>query len=64
MSKLSKVLFVIWMVLAIACFIGAFYVTPAFVRVIGVLFGIVNLMIIMSWGLATIQAIIEKNKEK
>lgn len=52
------------MVLAIACFIGAFYVTPAFVRVIGVLFGIVNLMVIMSWGFATIQAIIEKNKEK
>ena len=64
MDKLSKVLFVLWIVLAIAAFIGAFWATPAIVRTLGIIFGVLNLTIIMSWVSAIIQARKESRKRQ
>ena len=66
MDKLSKFLFVLWIVLAIAAFIGAFWATPAIVRTLSIIFGIINMMIIMSWVSALIREKreIKKQKEK
>lgn len=64
MSKLAKVLFAVWMILAIASFVGAFWATPAIVRTLGIIFGVLNLTIIMSWVSALIQAKKENNKVK
>jgi membrane protein implicated in regulation of membrane protease activity len=59
MDKLSKVLFVLWTVLAIAAFIGAFWATPTIVRTLSIIFGIINMMIIMSW----VSALIREKRE-
>ena len=59
MDKLSKVLFVLWIVLAIAAFIGAFWATPTIVRTLSIIFGIINMMIIMSW----VSALIREKRE-
>ena len=64
MDKLSKVLFIIWMVLAVASFVAAFFVPVFWVKAISVSFGIVNMAIVLSWISATIQAKKEYNKEK
>lgn len=64
MSKLSKVLFGLWIVLAVAAFVGAFWTTPAIVRTLGIIFGILNLSIIMSWISAIIQGRKEYKKNK
>lgn len=64
MSKLSKFLFVLWIVLAIAAFVGAFWATPAIVRTLGIIFGVLNLTIIMSWVSAIIQARKESRKHQ
>lgn len=52
MSIQSKILFGLWMILAIACFVGAFFTTPLFVKIIGVIFGIINMSVIISWAIA------------
>lgn len=52
MSMQSKILFGLWMILAIACFIGAFFTSPLIVKIFGVIFGIINLCVIMSWLIA------------
>lgn len=64
MSKLSKVLFALWIVLAIVCFVCAFFTMPVFVRALGIIFGILNLSIIMSWGTAVLAARKEYKKQK
>lgn len=64
MSKLAKVLFAVWMILAIASFVGAFWATPAIVRTLGIIFGVLNLTIIMSWVSAIIQGRKEYKKNK
>ena len=63
MNKLGTILFVLWMVLAIAAFIGAFWVTSPIVRTLGIIFGVMNLTIIMSWISASIKAM-KEGKEK
>ena len=55
MDKLSKFLFGLWIVLAIAAFVGAFWATPAIVRTLGIIFGIINMMIVLSWVSAFIR---------
>ena len=64
MSKLSKILFGLWIVLAIAAFVGAFFATPAIVRTLGIIFGILNMTLIMSWTASLIQAKKEYKKQK
>ena len=48
----------------IAFFVVAFFVTPLIAKIILLVFGGLNLMIIGSWAIAFIQAIKEYNKAK
>ena len=54
----------VWSVLAIASFVVACFVTPLIAKIILLVFGGLNLMIIGSWAIAFIQAIKEYNKAK
>lgn len=54
----------VWSVLAIASFVVAFFVTPLIAKIILLVFGSINLMIIGSWAISLIQAIREYNKTK
>lgn len=46
---------VLWIILAITSFIGAFFVTPIFMKIVGIIFGVENLLIILSLGISLIQ---------
>ena len=63
-NKISNILLMVWSVLAIASFVVAFFVTPLIAKIILLVFGGLNLMIIGSWAIAFIQAIKEYNKAK
>ena len=52
----------VWSVLAIASFVAAFFVTPLIAKIILLVFGSINLMIIGSWAISFIQAVREYNK--
>lgn len=54
----------VWSVLAIASFVVAFFVTPLIAKIILLVFGGLNLMIVGSWTISLIQAIKEYNKAK
>lgn len=54
----------VWMVLAIASFVCSFWAAPLLMKVIGLVFGSLNLMIIGSWTISLIQAVREYNKTK
>ena len=66
MDKISVVLFICWIVLAIASFVCAFFATPFIVKLIGIIFGAENTLIIISWLLSIIQAkkVIDGQKDK
>ena len=64
MSRFSRVLFGLWIVLAVAAFIGAFFTPVIWIKVINVVFGGLNSLVILSWGLAAIQAMIENKRLK
>lgn len=53
-----------WMVLALVCFIAGFFIPIMFVKVINLVFGGLNMLIILSWVIATIQGKMEYNKLK
>lgn len=63
MTKFSKILLGVWMVLAIICFITCFWL-PLFPQITGIAFGILNMIIILSLGITHIQGIYWKNKLK
>ena len=46
----------VWMVLAIASFVCSFW-APLFIKIVGIVFGSLNLMIIGSWVISLIQGI-------
>lgn len=62
MDKLSKILFLVWIVLAIASFVASFW-APIVIKIIGLVFGSMNLMIIGSWVIATLQALNNKKND-
>lgn len=45
----------VWMVLAIASFVCSFWAAPLLMKVIGLVFGSLNLMIIGSWVISYFQ---------
>lgn len=45
-NKLTRILMAIWSVLAIAAFVCAFFTTPLVAKIVGLVFGVNNLMII------------------
>ena len=62
MNKLGKVLFIIWMVLAVLSFVVSFW-APLFFEVLGLVFGGFNMLTILSWTISTIQER-KRNKAK
>lgn len=58
MDKMTKVLFIVWCVLAVAAFAASFF-CPLIPKIIGIVFGGMNLLIIGAW----ISSIIEGRKE-
>lgn len=57
-------MFVIWVMLAIACFVGAFFTPVGWIKLIGLVFGGMNAFIILSWTITAIQDIVKNNKLK
>lgn len=64
MNRFSRVLFGLWIALALAAFIGAFFTPVMWLKVINVVFGGLNSLVIFSWGLSAIQAMIENKRLK
>lgn len=58
-NKMTRWLIAIWAILAIVSFVGSFFVTPVFFKWVGIIFGIENSLIILSWVISLIQAKIE-----
>ena len=57
-------MFVIWVMLAIACFVGAFFTPVMWIKLIGLVFGGMNAFIILSWTITAIQDILKNKKLK
>lgn len=55
-SRITKILIIIWAVLAVASFVSGWFVTPLFWSIVNWTFGGLNLMVIGSWTIATIAA--------
>ena len=53
----------VWMVLAIASFVCSFW-APLFIKIVGIVFGSLNLMIIGSWVISLIQGIAQARRLK
>lgn len=62
-NNLSKILFLVWMALAIASFVCSFW-APLLIKIIGIVFGSLNLMIIGSWVITFIQEAIATRRLK
>ena len=63
MDNTNKVLFIIWIVLAVLSFIASFW-APVVTMIIGLVFGGMNLAIIGTWLTATIAAAKEYKKHE
>ena len=64
MNKFGKILFLAWVVLALASFICAFFTPIAAIKVLNLVFGGLNILTILSWVIATIQGKMEYNRQK
>lgn len=61
MNKLAKILTGTWGVLALVSFISAFF-APLYFKIIGIVFGVLNLFIILAWVITYLQDLfIKKN---
>ncbi len=61
------ILFILWMVLAVASFVSNFFIPVTFIRVLGWVFGGFNMLIITSWVTAYFKekaALKKHNKEQ
>lgn len=69
MDKFGKIIFLVWTILAIASFVCSFW-APLFIKIVGIVFGALNLMIIGSWVITFFQEvraakrILKEEKEK
>ena len=61
-NKLTKILFLVWCGLAIASFVSSFW-APLIIKIIGIVFGSVNLLIMGSWAASIIQGRREYRKQ-
>lgn len=64
MGKLAKILFGVWMVLAITSFVSAFWMTPLFAKIIALVFGGENILIILSLAISSIEGMRAARKVK
>ena len=62
MNRLGKTMLGIWMVLAIAAFILAFFTTPLVAKIIGLVFGGLNILIILSLAISVVQGYVAARK--
>lgn len=51
MTKMSKILLIIWSLLAILNFIFAFWIEPIVLMITGLTFGAFNIIVILTWVL-------------
>lgn len=63
MNKLSKIMLLVWGVLALVSFISAFF-APLYFKIIGLIFGTLNIMVILSLVITWLQGIYYSNKIK
>lgn len=63
MNKMSKWLLGIWMILAVLSFVVSFW-APLFIKVVGIVFGSLNLMIIGSLVITYFQGLAQGRKLK
>lgn len=61
MSKFSKILMIIWGVLAILSFVSAFF-APLYFMIVGLVFGGMNMLVILSVVVAYLQMLYYQNK--
>ena len=61
MSKFSKILFLIWCILALVCFVSSFW-APLYFKIIGLAFGGMNVLIILSLVITFFQGLYWKRK--
>lgn len=61
MSKFSKILFLIWCILALVCFVSSFW-APLYFKIIGLAFGGINVLIILSLVITYFQGLYWTNK--
>lgn len=61
MTKFSKILLAVWCVLALICFISAFF-APLYFKIIGIAFGVLNLSVILTLVITYLQGLYWKNK--
>ena len=62
MNKMTKILFAMWLILAIACFVGAFFTPVIWIKVLGLVFGAENMMIILAWIIGMVQGMVENKR--
>lgn len=62
MNKMTKILFAMWIILAIACFVGAFFIPVVWIKVLGLVFGAENMMIILAWVIGVVQGMVENKR--
>lgn len=55
MEKTSYLMFIIWAVLAVAAFACAFFTTPLIVKLVNIVFGVDNIMILGAWLYGTLK---------
>ena len=62
MDKLTKILMIVWAALAVASFVGSFFV-PLIPKIIGIVFGAYNFIIMGVWAASLIQGRREYRKQ-
>lgn len=61
MNKFSKIMLAVWCVLALICFISAFF-APLYFKIIGIAFGVLNLSVILTLVITYFQGLYWKHK--
>ena len=61
MNKTSKIMMIVWAVLAIISFICAFF-CPLIPKIVGLVFGGLNIMVILTLVITYLQGLYYKNK--
>lgn len=61
MNRFTKIMLAVWCVLALICFISAFF-APLYFKIIGIAFGSLNLIVILSMIIGYFQGLYWDNK--
>lgn len=63
MTKLGKIMLIIWGVLALLSFVSAFW-APLYFKILGITFGALNVMILLTLVISYFQGLYYSNKMK